>query len=357
VSEGLRIAVAGEVAGRARQGGATWAVLQYAVGLRGLGHHVHVLQPEGELAPPARAYFREALDHFGLAGELIAPGGGVKGFDVVLNLSGVLEPAAISSIPTRVYVDLDPAFNQMWQESGVDRRFDGHTHFVTVGLAVGTEACDVPTLGRSWIPTLPPVVIDCWPPGEAIQTAAMTTVANFRSYGAIERGGVRYGQKVHSLRTLISLPKRVRARFVLAMAVDPAEERDIAQLRANGWELVDPVAVAGTPDAYQAFVAGSWAEIGISKSGYVDSRCGWFSDRSTCYLASGRPVVAQDTAFSRFLPVGRGLFAFDDLNGAAAAIEELQSDYARHSAAAREVALEHLDSRKVLTGLLERVAS
>jgi glycosyltransferase involved in cell wall biosynthesis len=140
------------------------------------------------------------------------------------------------------------------------------------------------------------------------------------------------------------------------MAVHPDEHQDLAALKANGWELVDPIAVAGTPDAYRDFVRGSRAEIGIAKSGYVASRCGWFSDRSACYLASGRPVVAQDTGFSSYLPVGEGLFAFDDEDGAVNAIEELGRNYSRHARAARELAIEYFDSDRVLTMLLEQVA-
>src|SRR5438552_9453865 len=110
----------------------------------------------------------------------------MKGFDIVLNISGMLPIATIESIPRRVYLDLDPAFNQLWHEGGVNRRFDGHTHFITVGQAIGTSECDVPTHGRKWIPTLPPVVLDEWQPADGIETDALTTVANFRGYGSIE---------------------------------------------------------------------------------------------------------------------------------------------------------------------------
>jgi hypothetical protein len=190
-----------------------------------------------------------------------------------------------------------------------------------------------------------------------ITTNALTTVGNFRGYGSIDRDGVHYGQKAHSLRTLMGLPRRTRERFVLAMAVHPDEQRDLAALAQNGWELVDPALAAGTPDAYQEFVRGSRGEIGIAKSGYVVSRCGWFSDRSACYLASGRPVVAQDTGFSSFIPVGEGLLVFDDEDGAVAAIEELGRDYPLHALAARELAKKYFDSDRVLTSLLERLAS
>src|SRR5207247_1904621 len=203
-----------------------------------------------------------------------------------------------------------------------------------------------------WLTSLPPVVLADWLPGNGIETDALTTVANFRSYGSIERAGIHYGQKVHSLRSVIHLPRRTGERFVLAMHMHRDEGKDIAALTENNWEVVDPDAVAGTPEDYRRFVRGSRAEIGIAKSGYVASRCGWFSDRSACYLASGRPVVAQDTGFSQFVPAGEGLLAFDDEDGAVAAVKAIRRDYCHHSQASRQLAREDLHSDRGLTSLL-----
>jgi len=345
------------VAGDPHQGGAAWAVLQYVLGLKRLGLEVQLVESVNDPSEETRAYFDAVIKSFGVNGELMTEARQLRDFDVVLNISGMLAAETIESIPRRVYLDLDPAFNQLWHEAGIDRGLDGHTHFVTLGQAIGRAECTVPTHGRPWIPTLPPVVLEDWPRADGIVTAALTTVGNFRGYGSVDRGGVHYGQKVHSLRKLIGLPQRTRERFVLAMAVHPDEQRDLAALAENGWELVDPVVAAGTPEAYQAFVQGSRGEIGIAKSGYVVSRCGWFSDRSACYLASGRPVVAQDTGFSSFIPVGEGLLVFDDEDGAVAAIDEIGRDYPRHARAARELAKEYFDSDLVLATLLERLAS
>jgi hypothetical protein len=301
--------------------------MQYLLGLRRLGHDAQL-------------------------------GNWVEGsWDVVLNTSGILPPESIAAIPVRVYLDLDPGFNQLWHADGIDRHFEGHTHFVTVGQAIGDRSCPVPTFDLDWIGTLPPVVLDQWPVANGVETNALTTVANFRSYGSISKNGVMYGQKVHSLRTVINLPRRVGERFVVAMRVHADEQADLAALQANGWDLVDPCEVAATPEAYRRFVQGSLAEIGIAKSGYVVSQCGWFSDRSACYLASGRPVIAQDTGFCRFLPIGRGLIAFGTEDEAAAAIEGLRGNYAKHARAARAIAQEFLDSDVVLSSLLQRIAA
>ena len=356
MTDRLQVVVAGMIASNPKQGGAVWAVLQYVLGLQRLGHTVHLVEPVDHPTAETRAYFNAVIRQFGIDGELLTKSRQLRGFDVVLNISGMLAADTIEAIPRRVYVDLDPAFNQLWHEGGIDRGLDAHTHFVTVGRAIGTDSCKVPTHGRSWVPTFPPVVLDQWPRANGIATRALTTVGNFRGYGPIERDGLHYGQKVHSLRLLIRLPGRTNQRFVLAMAIHRDDDQDRTSLEANGWELVDPVAVAGTPDAYRDFVRGSRAEIGIAKSGYVVSRCGWFSDRSACYLASGRPVVAQDTGFSSFLPVGYGLLAFHDEDGAVEAVEELNRDYLRHARAARELACEYFDSDRVLTALLEGVA-
>jgi hypothetical protein len=157
------------------------------------------------------------------------------------------------------------------------------------------------------------------------------------------------------MRPLFDLPHRVRPRLALALAIAAGETSDVDALERGGWGLVDPTLAAGTPSRYRRFIQRSRAEISIPKSGYVVSRCGWFSDRSACYLASGRPVVAQDTGLNGALPTGRGLVLFRDLDEATAAIEQVEGDYAMHAVAARELAVEHLDADLVLGRLLERV--
>ena len=369
------VIVSGTIAATPRQGGATWAVLQYLLGLRRLGCAVHFVEPVARPGSDDRegvAYCAEAMRRFGFEDRwaVVPTGGGdpagmsrtrlrdaARSADVLLNVSGMLaDPDVLDHVPVRAYLDLDPVFAQFWHATeGVDMRLDAHTHFVTVADAVGREGSEIPTCGRRWLATLPPVVLDEWPVATEVTCRASTTVGHWRSYGSIHRNGVQYGQKAHSLRPLMDLPTRTSARFALALEIHPDEATDLAGLRENGWVLLDPDAVAATPDAYQRFVQGSWAEFGLAKSGYVVSGSGWFSDRSACYLASGRPVMAQDTGFGRRLPTGSGLFAFSTADDVVAAIETLEGDYERHRAAAREIAATHLESDRVLSALLEQL--
>jgi hypothetical protein len=363
------------------QGGLAWVMLHFFLGLKRLGHDVFFFEQcdAGDIRPDGTpldrsenaSYFRNVTKQFGferdsslwLAGTDQTIGRSfdevkriARSADLLLNISGVVkDETLLEQFSTRVLLDLDPAFTQLWHEEGVDMGLSNHTHHLTVGQAIGTPDCPIPTGGLDWIPTLQPVVLDLWPEANRVTADAFTTVANWRGYGSMTYNGVHYGQKAHSLREFISLPKDTGERFLLAMAIDPGEVKDVEALAENGWEVVDPMIVVKGPADYQAFVQGSRAEFGIAKSGYVASRCGWFSDRSACYLASGRPVIAQDTGFSRFLPTGEGLFAFETSEDIVAAIADVKSNYSRHSEAARALAVEYFDSGKVLARMLENI--
>lgn len=377
-----KILFSGMIAGDPYQGGATWAVLQYVLGLQRLGHEVLFVEPvrQTALKPEAETlehslnatYFRQVVADFGLEGHaaLVLEGSretlglsyealreAARQADVLINISGMLtDQELIDTIPLRVYLDLDPAFIQLWHTvQNIDMRLDTHTHFVTVGQAIGRVGCAVPTCGKTWIPTLQPVVLDSWPLSEQITWDALTTVANWRGYGSIDHEGVFYGQKAHSLRRFFALPMRTSETFALALAIHPDEKRDLAALAENNWTLLDPVEMAGTPARYRQFIQESKAEFGVAKSGYVASQCGWFSDRSACYLASGKPVLAQDTGFSAFLPTGEGLFAFDTVDDAVAYVAILKEDYPSHARTARTIAEQYFDSDKVLTSLVQRL--
>jgi hypothetical protein len=380
----LRIFVSGMIAADPGQGGAAWAVLQYVLGLRGLGHDVFLVEPVSAAsivpdgAPLAASvnasYFQDIAARFGLTAnaallrqdtretvglsyaELTRA---ARDCDLLINISGMLtDHTLFDAIPRRVYLDLDPAFNQLWHEvERIDMHFEGHTHFFTVGGLIGTPACGIPVCGRKWKPVVQPVVLTEWPVTPGAADAPWTTVANWRGYGSITHDGVLYGQKAHSFRRLLDLPAQSGARIRPALRIHRAEKSDLAALRAHAWDFVDPGQVASTPEAYREFVRDSAGELGVAKSGYVESRCGWFSDRSVCYLASGRPVIAQDTGFGAYLPTGDGLFAFSTVDEAAEAMEIVSSDYARQCRRAREIAEEYFRSDLVLSELLDRASA
>lgn len=378
----LKIIVSGMVAGDLGQGGAAWAVLQYVLGLLKLGHDVYLIEPvtTKQLVPPLSplessnnaSYFLEIAREFRIEARCSLVLRGTKqtvgipysrlaaigrGTTVLLNISGMLQDEdLIGGIPYRVYLDLDPAFNQLWHATqGIDMRLERHNFFVTVGKAIGQTTCPVPTCGVPWITTFQPVVLDYWQAGTTITYDGFTTVGNWRGYGSIQHNGVFYGQKAHSLRPFMDLPEKSSEKFMLALAIDRAERHDLDALAKNGWVLLDPLQLVGTPHQYQKFISESKAEFGIAKSGYVLSQCGWFSDRSACYLASGRPVLAQDTGFSAYLPCGDGLFSFRTHDNVLAAIESINKDYVRHARAARAIAAEYFESSTVITKLLTAI--
>jgi hypothetical protein len=367
-----RAVVSGMICAKPRQGGATWAVLQFVLGLRRLGWRVHFVETVDAVSFESAAYLATTMSAFGLDGAwtLIERQGtgsvGVpraelrrisSGADLLLNISGTLTDEELLARPDlRVYVDLDPAFTQVWHTAeGIDLGLDRHDRLVTVGQAIGEPRCPIPTCDREWIKILPPVVLEHWPARGTPSLPEMTTVGHWRGYGSIEHGGVHYGQRAHTLRRLMRLPSLTDQAFMLALAIHPDETPDIEALAANGWRVVDPQSVAFDTRSYRQFVSESKAELGIPKSGYVESGSGWFSDRSACYLASGRPVISASTGFERYLPVGEGLLSFHDVGEAAECVADVNADYGRHSAAARRVAEEHLDSDQVLSRMLDAI--
>ena len=369
-----KVVVSGMVAGTPGQGGAAWAVLQYLLGLRRLGWDPYLIEPvEGDIvAKRSATHCARVMKSLGFEGRwaLVPRGRGEPAglnraqirelgtqSDLLLNISGMLEDEdVLASVTTRVFLDLDPAFTQLWHSAeGVDMGLDAHTHLVTIADSIGSPGSPIPDCGRRWVPTLPPVVLDAWPVAGSLDRRALTTVGHWRSYGSIDHRGVHYGQRAHSLRSLFEVPDRIQVPVEVALGIHPDESEDLVALRANGWRLLDPYEVAATPAQYRRFVAGSWAELGVAKSGYAVSDSGWFSDRSACYLASGRPVIAQDTGFGRRLPAGAGLLAFGSVDEVVTAVDELIGDYEHHRRAARTLAEDLLDSDVVLRRLLERL--
>jgi hypothetical protein len=209
----------------------------------------------------------------------------------------------------------------------------------------------MPTGGAVWLPTRQPVVLDLWRVEEGDRTAPITTVINWTAYGDKEYNGRIYGQKDREFEQFISLPGELHES--MKIACNASAEINQRLLR-GGWTLADVREVTRDPWSYQEFIRSSRAEFCVAKHGYVSTRSGWFSDRSSAYLASGRPVVVQDTGFSRFLPCGKGLLPFHDHDSAVDAIQSVNENYEDHCRAARSIAEEYFNAEHVLTDLIER---
>lgn len=373
--------VGGSVAQKAGFGGHTWVLLQYLLGLRRLGWDVLLLDrldremsrdAAGAPCPPAGSanarYLADVMERFGLAehyclmddeGQAI---GGIPRPDALrrversaalLNVMGfVADPELLEASRLKVFLDIDPGLAQMWCALGLHDAFAGHDGFVTIGERIGEPGCPIPTCGREWLTTRPPVVLDQWP-ATPPRPGPITTVGSWRgASGVVEFDGITYGHRVHEFRPLLELPRLIGSEFRMALAIDPGDEADRRRLLENGWRLVEPRAAAGDPDTYREFILASGAELMVAKSLYARSRCGWFSDRSACYLASGRPVVAQDTGLEGIYPTGEGLLTFTSPEEAAEAIRAVFADHDRHCAAAREIAEACFGSDHVLSALL-----
>jgi hypothetical protein len=379
------IIVGGSVAQRPGHGGHTWVFLQYLLGFRRLGWDVLLLDRldpgmcRDATGVPCRAehsvqlaYLRRVMDGFGLGDcYAVACDGGERYIGVgrravvekarrsalLLNVMGyVNDPDVLAAAPRRVFLDIDPGFPQMWRELGQADLFAGHDEFVTIGLNIGHGDCEIPTCGLNWVTTPQPVVLEQWPVREGRPHGPITSVCTWRGdWGAVSYGGRTYGMRVHEFRKFLSLPRKTGRTFELALDIHPDETNDLALLDSNGWVRTDPRGAAGDPEAYRRYVRSGAAEFMVAKNMYVQTRGGWFSDRSACYLATGRPVLAQDTGIRDLFPVGLGLLTFSTEEEAVAGVEEMFRDYQGHARAARAVAEECFDSDKVLRRLLDKL--
>ncbi len=377
-----RVLIAGAAAAYPLGGaGAAWAFLHWVLGFQRLGwdtYYVEEIEParcideEWQSCPFETSanvrFFDSLVAYFGLEGRAALLSSGdtrhaglnhhqvddlATDADLFINLSGRFHRrTALDAARRRIYVDLDPGFVQIWQQQyGADMNLAGHDVYLTVGLNLGRPGCPLPTCGIEWYPTLPPVVLDRW---KTVTPAGSryTTVADWRGYSPVEWNGVWYGQKSEEFLKIIDLPRRVSVPLELCLAIHP-DEPDLARLKEHGWHLAEPRRHAATASAYRDYVQDSRGECTAVKNGYAVGRSGWFSDRSACYLAAGRPVIVQDTGLSPFLPVGAGLLVFDSVETAASAIEEVERDFELHEEAALRLARTHLDSDIVLGRVIE----
>jgi hypothetical protein len=360
--------------------GNTWAFLNWALGLREAGCDVWLVEhldraalafDPGDTSGVSvnERYWRAIAAEFGFqdratlfvdddAPDHDAFSRWAADADAVINLSGQFKlHHRIAHVPRRAYVDLDPAFTQLWAATlDVDMNFKGHTDFFSVGSRLA--AARLPDTGLAWQPTLPPVSLAHWTSVEDVAlpidpAGCWTTVTHWHGYKTMPWEGRLYGDKRESLVEVRDLPK-FGPRLLVATDMQP-DWTDYQEFSAAGWRFIDAPKIGGDARVYRKFLAAGTGEFSVAKQGYVLSRCGWFSDRSACYLALGRPVVLQETGWSEALPSGDGLRAWQNVEEAAAVLREFESDPARHRAAARRIAEEFLDARKVAATFLARI--
>jgi hypothetical protein len=270
---------------------------------------------------------------------------------VLWNIAGALREPLLSLFPHRAYLDLDPGVTQL-SAAEWDIGLGDHHSFLTVGAKVGQADCQVPTLGLPWKTFLPFVFLPMWPqapdPGPH---SPFTSVTHWDWYSLPFEGRLLSISKRDAYLRQCQLPHLSGAAFELAVTGGGDEEGN-ARMIAGGWRIVDAWQVAGTPDAYRAYIGRSRGEICCPKPIHRELRTGWGSDRSVCYLATGRPVVMEDTGISDHVPVGGGLVVFNDVEDAPRAVEDVMDAYGPHSRAGRELVEDLLASDIVLPQML-----
>ena len=377
----LRIVAAGYIVG-GPLGGLVWHHLQYILGLKKMGHKVIFFEdsddypscyspvsyelttdPSYGLQFIKQVFSRFAMNDnwcyynahnrewYGMSEQKLKEF--CKTADVFLNLSGVNPMREfLQRIPLRVFVDTDPVFTQirhLTDESALTLA-QKHNSFLTFGENFGKPGCTIPDDHFSWKPTRQPVVPEVWKiiPGD--QNANWTTVMQWDSYKIQEYDGKVYGMKSSSFDPYLKLPRAVGDSLEIAMGSVTAPT---SKLMDEGWKIQNSLAVTRSPETYQQYIAHSKGEWSIVKHGYFITQSGWFSERTCCYLASGRPVIVQDTGFSSFIETGTGLLSFRNMDEGIVAIKEVNGNYQRHCKAARKIVEEYFGYQKVLNSLLE----
>jgi hypothetical protein len=349
----------------------------YLLGLRALGHEVFYIEDTGECVydPITNArmldpgygtsYIQSVLAPFDLGDRwaFVNYDGSYHGrdraavrqyaadADLFLNLSGGswFWRDEYARIPRKAFIDSDPAFTQLAiakAEPWYVAFFKQFDRLFTFGANIGTPASTVPVGDFSWRKTWQPVTLEHWqtdrPAGDRLTTVMTWQIESFTDVG---------GNKDQEFVKFIDLPSKTTQPFELAV------NGPQSLLRAHGWETVDAMSVSRSPWDYRDFIQRSKAEFGVAKHTYVETASGWFSDRTECYLASGRPALVQDTGWTGHLPSGEGLLSFASPAEALAGIEAINSQYARHARRAQEIAREHFEARHVLTRLIDETCA
>lgn len=370
----------GFVAQYPQGGGVFSVVLQYVLGLRRLGCQVcwlELLWPESEADRTNIRTFAQRLADFQLADDFCLiyfpcgrwPEAGperewygfseerFRGFcrdaDILLDLCYSVRPPDLLGAASRTaFLDLDPVFMQLAMHQKALHL--PHDLFFTVGQNIGRATCPVPSGGVEWHTFWPPVDLELWRDYGGNPDASFSTVSQWWGYPPIYYDGEEYdGSKRSEFLRFIDLPNLTGQPFELALSLSPvADIEDRRSLTEKGWRLIDAHQMTGDFASYRRYVQSARAEFSVAKPGYTKPHSGWFSDRSACYLAAGKPVLLQDTGFGGHLPVGRGVLSFATLEQAMQGVEDIRRNYSSHCQAAREIAREHLAAEKVLAKLL-----
>ncbi len=363
--------------------GIAWQAMHYLVGLQRLGYDVWYIEDGGANPYDPRVasvmmdcgynvgFLRRAMESHGLGGRWAywdAIGDEWHGLtrdhvqrlyreaDGLINLCGATQLRDEHlACPTRIMVDSDPIYEQIKYakaDPAARAYLNAHTHFFSYGENLGSADCPVPLSGLDWRPTRPPVVLDLWP--ETVdEPPGFSTIATWENKGKnIEFAGSRYVWSKHlNFLRFLDLPRQ-RPGTCFSLAMDPPDAEIRRIVTDAGWNLVDHRPISAGMEAYRDFIANSRGEFTVAKDIYVRPNSGWFSDRSVCYLAAGRPVVTMRTGFSKFYPVGCGLFDFATMEEAINGIDAISANYRLHSRAARELAREYFAADRVLEALM-----
>ena len=362
-----------------KRGGSAWTRLSWILGLERVGVDVFVVdqidlsqcafrpgdEPSYENALNL-GWFDTIVEQFGLSGRVALigqDGQSLRGppphelrelaasADALVNLAGDLRYHGIKDrVQRRILVDTDPALTQYWLAAGgAPRAADHHLHF-TVGQNVGRPECPIPTAGIEWRHVKPPVLLDQWPVRETHDPWRFTTVAKWRGigpHGRLSDVGVTATDKGDEFLQFAEMAALTGQDFEIAVD-DRADRAETDVLTRAGWTVSNAQSVTPDPESFRRYVEGSGAEFSVAKGAYVHTCSGWFSDRTTRYLASGKPALVQDTGFDRTIPVGCGLIAFRTVEDAVAGARLIAADYAHHAHSARELAEQHFAAEVVL---------
>jgi hypothetical protein len=374
--------VLGATAVRYPLGGMNQWILAWLVGFRRLGHDVYLVEKSGWQAScydPSRkiasddcsygvAVVNGLLNRFGLGENwcFVDATGHYHGLsqkrleevfqsaDLFVDLEGTEWVEECAGVPLRVLVDGEPGWLQMKIEKArrLGQEWCTHDYYYTAGLNIGTARTSAPTGGKTWRPLIAPVLMELFPYRAVLSDAPFSTVMNWKSNKHIEFDGVIYGQKEVEFAKFIDLPRRTAVPMEVAVSGANVPRQE---LREHGWRVLNADDVARSVDTYREYIVGSRAGFTVVKHVFAATNCGWFGDREGYYMASGRPVVVEETGFSAHLPCGLGVLAVNNVEEAAQAIEEINGNFERHSRAAREIAVEFLDAPRVLGRFLQEL--